>query len=72
MRGQRRKVKQTFSKVSEADQFFGWNTRRKCSTRMDSVPPEKSHDKQTKRATCSPRTFFNIKAEIGHLGTLFK
>ena len=65
-------AQQTFSKVSEANQFFGWNTLRKCSTRMDSVPPEKSRDKQAKHARCSPGTFFNIKAEIGHLGTLFK
>ena len=49
--------------------FFVWNTLRKCSTGMDSVPPEKSRDKH---ARCSPGTFFNIKAEIGHLGTLFK
>ena len=63
---------QTFPKVSEADQFFRWNTLRKCSTRMDSVPPEKSCDKQAEHARCSPGTFFNIKAEIGHLGTLFK
>ena len=37
---------QIFKKMSEADQFFGWITLRKCSTKMDSVLPEKSRKMQ--------------------------
>ena len=48
---------------------FSGGTLSESVHRMDSVPPEKSCDKQAEHARCSPGTFFNIKAKIGHLGT---